>query len=183
MLKTHHWCKLWIYGLLMIGIKAEYAVGLLVDSCYDSAIAFFTFYKRIFLFIICHKGSGLILSWSFYFISYLISIWGVCCTFRYHLQTSRAEFDDSEYCVRRRYNEFLWLRARLTEAYPTHIVPVSTTTLARYLWITLLIDSRRCHMRNVYGCHDILLLIQFFTLDETYQHFGLSLPEKYCPSP
>ncbi|XP_043241846.1 sorting nexin-7-like isoform X1 [Amphibalanus amphitrite] len=44
-------------------------------------------------------------------------------TFRISTKTSRAEFDDSEYSVRRRYNEFLWLRARLTEAYPTHIVP------------------------------------------------------------
>ncbi|XP_037068628.1 sorting nexin-7-like [Pollicipes pollicipes] len=44
-------------------------------------------------------------------------------TFRISTKTSRAEFDDSEYCVRRRYNDFLWLRARLTEAYPTHIVP------------------------------------------------------------
>ena len=39
-------------------------------------------------------------------------------------QTSRAEFDDSAYTVRRRYNDFLWLRDRLTDAYPTHIVPV-----------------------------------------------------------
>lgn len=40
-------------------------------------------------------------------------------------QTTRSEFDDSQFQVRRRYNDFLWLRQKLEETYPTHLVPVS----------------------------------------------------------
>ncbi|CAG2191162.1 SNX7_30 [Mytilus edulis] len=44
-------------------------------------------------------------------------------TFRVNAKTTRSEYDDSEYSVRRRYNDFLWLRQRLEETYPTHLVP------------------------------------------------------------
>ncbi|XP_056017912.1 sorting nexin-30-like [Ostrea edulis] len=44
-------------------------------------------------------------------------------TFRITIKTTRCEFDDSQYQVRRRYNDFLWLRQRLEETYPTHLVP------------------------------------------------------------
>lgn len=39
-------------------------------------------------------------------------------------QTTRSEFDSSEYEVLRRYQDFLWLRSRLEESYPTLIVHV-----------------------------------------------------------
>ena len=39
-------------------------------------------------------------------------------------QTTRQEFDAEEYKVRRRYQDFLWLRKRLEESNPTHIIPV-----------------------------------------------------------
>ncbi|KAK2555025.1 Sorting nexin-30 [Acropora cervicornis] len=38
-------------------------------------------------------------------------------------KTTRGQFDHPEYTVRRRYQDFLWLRQRLEESYPTHIVP------------------------------------------------------------
>ncbi|KAJ7356164.1 Sorting nexin-30 [Desmophyllum pertusum] len=38
-------------------------------------------------------------------------------------QTTRGQFDHPEYSVRRRYQDFLWLRHRLEESYPTHIIP------------------------------------------------------------
>lgn len=38
-------------------------------------------------------------------------------------KTTRGQFDHPEYSVRRRYQDFLWLRQRLEESYPTHIVP------------------------------------------------------------
>lgn len=38
-------------------------------------------------------------------------------------QTTREEFDKPEYKVRRRYQDFLWLRQKLEEGYPTHIIP------------------------------------------------------------
>lgn len=39
-------------------------------------------------------------------------------------QTSRGEFDSCEYEVRRRYQDFLWLKSKLEEAHPTLIIPV-----------------------------------------------------------
>ncbi|XP_029640927.1 sorting nexin-30-like isoform X1 [Octopus sinensis] len=44
-------------------------------------------------------------------------------TFRINTKTTREEFDTHEYCVRRRYNDFVWLRQRLEDGYPTHLVP------------------------------------------------------------
>lgn len=38
-------------------------------------------------------------------------------------KTTRGQFDHPEYSVRRRYQDFLWLRQRLEESYPTHIIP------------------------------------------------------------
>uniref|UniRef100_A0A8D0GUQ8 Sorting nexin 7 n=1 Tax=Sphenodon punctatus TaxID=8508 RepID=A0A8D0GUQ8_SPHPU len=38
-------------------------------------------------------------------------------------KTSRGEFDSSEYEVRRRYQDFLWLKSKLEEAHPTLIIP------------------------------------------------------------
>ncbi|XP_077969779.1 uncharacterized protein LOC144424379 [Styela clava] len=39
-------------------------------------------------------------------------------------KTTRSTFDDSEYKVRRRYQDFIWLRGKLEEANPTHLIPV-----------------------------------------------------------
>uniref|UniRef100_A0A8C8R5I4 Sorting nexin 7 n=1 Tax=Pelusios castaneus TaxID=367368 RepID=A0A8C8R5I4_9SAUR len=44
-------------------------------------------------------------------------------TYRVVTKTSRGEFDSSEYEVRRRYQDFLWLKSRLEEAHPTLIIP------------------------------------------------------------
>ncbi|XP_076844577.1 sorting nexin-7 isoform X2 [Brachyhypopomus gauderio] len=43
-------------------------------------------------------------------------------TYRVLTKTSRSEFDASEYEVRRRYQDFLWLKGKLEEANPTLIV-------------------------------------------------------------
>ncbi|XP_029313798.1 LOW QUALITY PROTEIN: sorting nexin-7 [Cottoperca gobio] len=43
-------------------------------------------------------------------------------TYRVVTKTTRSEFDSSEYEVRRRYQDFLWLRGRLEENHPTLIV-------------------------------------------------------------
>lgn len=39
-------------------------------------------------------------------------------------QTTRVEFDLPEYSVRRRYQDFDWLRIKLEETQPTHLIPV-----------------------------------------------------------
>lgn len=44
-------------------------------------------------------------------------------TYRVATQTSRGEFDSSEFEVRRRYQDFLWLKGKLEEAHPTLIIP------------------------------------------------------------
>ncbi|XP_026872060.2 sorting nexin-7 isoform X1 [Electrophorus electricus] len=43
-------------------------------------------------------------------------------TYRVLTKTSRSEFDSSEYEVRRRYQDFLWLKGKLEETHPTLIV-------------------------------------------------------------
>lgn len=43
----------------------------------------------------------------------------------FFLQTTRSEYDQPEYIVQRRYTDFLWLRSKLEETCPTHIIPVS----------------------------------------------------------
>ncbi|XP_019504403.1 PREDICTED: sorting nexin-7 [Hipposideros armiger] len=44
-------------------------------------------------------------------------------TYRIVTKTSRGEFDSSEFEVRRRYQDFLWLKGKLEEAHPTLIIP------------------------------------------------------------
>lgn len=44
-------------------------------------------------------------------------------TFRITSRTTRPEFEEGEYIVRRRYNDFIWLRQKLVDSYPTHIIP------------------------------------------------------------
>ena len=49
-------------------------------------------------------------------------------TFRIVTKVARIEFTENEYIVRRRYNDFLWLRQKLDECHPFCIVPVSDTS-------------------------------------------------------
>uniref|UniRef100_A0A8C9AZA5 Sorting nexin 7 n=1 Tax=Prolemur simus TaxID=1328070 RepID=A0A8C9AZA5_PROSS len=44
-------------------------------------------------------------------------------TYRIITKTSRGEFDSSEFEVRRRYQDFLWLKGKLEETHPTLIIP------------------------------------------------------------
>ncbi|CAJ0927634.1 unnamed protein product [Ranitomeya imitator] len=44
-------------------------------------------------------------------------------TYRIATKTTRSEFDSSEFEVRRRYQDFLWLKSRLEVAHPTLIIP------------------------------------------------------------
>ncbi|XP_011298618.1 sorting nexin-7-like [Fopius arisanus] len=44
-------------------------------------------------------------------------------TFRITTRTTRPEFEESDYVVRRRYNDFIWLRQKLVGSYPSHIIP------------------------------------------------------------
>ncbi|XP_003701174.1 sorting nexin-30 [Megachile rotundata] len=44
-------------------------------------------------------------------------------TFRITTKSTRPEFEEGEYIVRRRYNDFIWLRQKLVDSYPTHIIP------------------------------------------------------------
>ncbi|XP_039295525.1 sorting nexin-30 isoform X2 [Nilaparvata lugens] len=44
-------------------------------------------------------------------------------SFRITTKTTREEFSEKEYVVRRRYSDFIWLRQKLVEDHPTHLVP------------------------------------------------------------
>uniref|UniRef100_A0A8C5LA26 Sorting nexin 7 n=1 Tax=Jaculus jaculus TaxID=51337 RepID=A0A8C5LA26_JACJA len=44
-------------------------------------------------------------------------------TYKVITKTSRGEFDSSEFEVRRRYQDFLWLKGKLEDAHPTLIIP------------------------------------------------------------
>ncbi|CAK9818141.1 Sorting nexin-30 [Anthophora quadrimaculata] len=44
-------------------------------------------------------------------------------TFRITTKSTRSEFEEGEYIVQRRYNDFIWLRQKLVDSYPTHIIP------------------------------------------------------------
>lgn len=44
-------------------------------------------------------------------------------TYRVTTKTTRTEFDLPEYAVRRRYQDFDWLRNKLEDTQPTHIIP------------------------------------------------------------
>ncbi|XP_028319012.1 sorting nexin-30 [Gouania willdenowi] len=44
-------------------------------------------------------------------------------TYRVSTKTTRVEFDLPEYCVRRRYQDFDWLRIKLEDSQPTHLIP------------------------------------------------------------
>ncbi|XP_038154896.1 sorting nexin-30 isoform X1 [Cyprinodon tularosa] len=44
-------------------------------------------------------------------------------TYRVSTKTTRIEFDLPEYSVRRRYQDFDWLRTKLEDSQPTHLIP------------------------------------------------------------
>ncbi|XP_014209758.1 sorting nexin-7-like [Copidosoma floridanum] len=44
-------------------------------------------------------------------------------TFRITTKSTRPEFKEGEFIVRKRYNDFKWLREKLVETYPAHIIP------------------------------------------------------------
>ncbi|XP_077309000.1 sorting nexin-7 [Lithobates pipiens] len=44
-------------------------------------------------------------------------------TYRIATKTTRSEFDSSEFEVRRRYQDFIWLKSKLEDAHPTLIIP------------------------------------------------------------
>ncbi|KAK7603707.1 hypothetical protein V9T40_003706 [Parthenolecanium corni] len=44
-------------------------------------------------------------------------------TYKITVSSNRADFAEKEYIVRRRYNDFVWLRNKLVETYPTRLIP------------------------------------------------------------
>lgn len=55
---------------------------------------------------------------------------GLCICFLF--QTTRIEFDLPEYSVRRRYQDFDWLRTKLEDSQPTHLIPVGPTSVLEH---------------------------------------------------
>uniref|UniRef100_H2Z6P7 PX domain-containing protein n=1 Tax=Ciona savignyi TaxID=51511 RepID=H2Z6P7_CIOSA len=44
-------------------------------------------------------------------------------TYKITTKTTRSSFDSSEYAAQRRYQDFVWLRNKLEEKHPTHLIP------------------------------------------------------------
>lgn len=53
----------------------------------------------------------------------------------FYFQTTRSEFDSSEFEVRRRYQDFVWLKSRLEDAHPALIIPVSSSGHRHGEWL------------------------------------------------
>lgn len=70
-------------------------------------------------------------------------------------QTTRSEFDASEYEVRRRYQDFLWLRSKLEENHPTLIISVRDGQVQKKsIYLFLMNDPEDPNMLNLHdpGC-------------------------------
>ena len=57
-----------------------------------------------------------------------------------YFQTTREDFDMEDYCVKRRYNDFLWLREQLKLKHPLLIIAVSQP-VCWFLVVTLWMSS------------------------------------------
>lgn len=62
-----------------------------------------------------------------------------------HLQSTRVEFDLPEYSVRRRYQDFDWLRNKLEESQPTHLIPVGTKSVQLVTHFSCILFSDGVH--------------------------------------
>lgn len=109
------WLLNWALGAwthhFMLVIDAFWLVFWWKESVFLSSVVT---QRRLFSFLsakICYYSLMLILFHSSY------------------LQSTRVEFDLPEYSVRRRYQDFDWLRNKLEESQPTHLIPVGTKSL------------------------------------------------------
>nr|XP_030715031.1 sorting nexin-30 [Globicephala melas] len=66
-------------------------------------------------------------------------------TYRITTKSTRVEFDLPEYSVRRRYQDFDWLRNKLEESQPTHLIPVGTKSVQLVTHFSCLLFSDGVH--------------------------------------
>ena len=64
-------------------------------------------------------------------------------------QTTRVEFNLPEYSVRRRYQDFDWLRNKLEETQSTHLIPVSS----HYPFWGQIVETAVCSRSRTYHLH------------------------------
>ncbi|XP_042675050.1 sorting nexin-7 isoform X2 [Centrocercus urophasianus] len=110
-------------------------------------------------------------------------------TYRVVTKTSRGEFDSCEYEVRRRYQDFLWLKSKLEEAHPTLIIPplpekfVMKGMVERFS--DEFIETRRKALHkflNRIADHPTLTFNEDFKIFLTAQAWELSSHKKQGPS-
>lgn len=70
-------------------------------------------------------------------------IFGAISSFVNFPQTTRTEFDLPQYSVRRRYQDFDWLRIKLEDSQPTHLIPVGGLAQAATV---VLVSSHLSHL-------------------------------------
>ncbi|ELW70589.1 Sorting nexin-30 [Tupaia chinensis] len=106
-------------------------------------------------------------------------------TYRITTKSTRAEFDLPEYSVRRRYQDFDWLRNKLEESQPTHLIPVGTFRLcplylamSRYRTTrSQLLDTSR--LSRISGAVLTVLYSFRFQVDGAADAHVKPLPEKF----
>ncbi|KAL1495099.1 hypothetical protein ABEB36_010570 [Hypothenemus hampei] len=102
-------------------------------------------------------------------------------TFRVTTRVARIEFKDHEYVVRRRYNDFLWLRHKLLEYHPFCIIPPLPVKhsligqLDRYSKDFILARMKSLNMFITRVCHHPIL-----SCDENLKVFLTTLPHDFA---
>lgn len=94
------------------------------------------------------------------------------------LQSTRVEFDLPEYSVRRRYQDFDWLRNKLEESQPTHLIPVGTKSVQLVTHFSFFLFPDRVHSTltpQIMGKHCLTFYTrsthQLFILWMLYNYF------------
>ncbi|XP_061096840.1 sorting nexin-7 isoform X1 [Conger conger] len=109
-------------------------------------------------------------------------------TYRVLTKTTRSEYDSSEYEVRRRYQDFFWLKGRLEEAHPTLIVhPLPEKFVMKGMvdrFNEIFIETRRNALHkflNRISDHPILSCSEDFKVFLTAQAWELTSYKKQGP--
>lgn len=87
--------------------------------------------------------------------------------FRVTTKTSRGEFEANEFIVRRRYNDFVWLRQKLTENHPFCIIPVGVAIVLQ--------GSRHLPEKSIFHKTQLRIIYKKLSVTKIYICFILSL--------
>lgn len=85
-------------------------------------------------------------------------------TFRITTKVARIEFPENEYIVRRRYNDFLWLRQKLVESHPFCIIPVMIMYLS-FICINRIVIVRLARYLFTSPDNSVVIIFRAYSFD------------------